>query len=135
MGVRYIDGLQVAVVQSESARRIFRKLLTLSGSAGTLSVTDGLSAGPTSHVDDQPSIRDLNVPRCAFAVAAAENAAAEDLLMKSADRSMSATVMKCVTVNASRGASHSSFVRFVRCSLTTPNPMNSAHLGGWPTLA
>jgi hypothetical protein len=27
-----------------------------------------------------------------------------------------------------REASHSFFVRFVRCSLTTPNPMNSAHL-------
>ena len=54
-------------------------------------------------VDNQPSIRDLNVHRSTLAVASAQNAAAEDLFKKSADRSMSATVMKSVTVNPSRG--------------------------------
>jgi hypothetical protein len=77
-------------------------MLTLSESAGTLSVTDGLSGGPASDVDDQPSIRDLNVPRRALAVATAENAAAEDLPMKISRSVMSATGMKCVTVNPSR---------------------------------
>jgi hypothetical protein len=38
--------------------------------------------GPAPDVDDQPSIRDLNVPRRTLAVASAENAAAEDLLIK-----------------------------------------------------
>jgi len=35
-----------------------------------------------SDVDDLSSIRDLNVPRRSLAVASAENAAAEDLLIK-----------------------------------------------------
>jgi hypothetical protein len=81
------------------------KLPTLSGSAGTLGVTDGFSTGrPASDVDDQPSIPDLNMPRRTLAVDPAENTAAEGLFTKSADRSMSATVMKCVPVDPSRGS-------------------------------
>jgi hypothetical protein len=48
-------------------------------------------------------VRDLDVLRCALAVASAQNVATEDLFIKSAERSMSATMMKCVTVNPSRG--------------------------------
>jgi hypothetical protein len=38
--------------------------------------------GPAPDVDNQPSIRDLNVPRRTLAVASAQNAAAEDLFIK-----------------------------------------------------
>jgi hypothetical protein len=38
--------------------------------------------GPASDVEDQPSIRDLNVSRRTPPVASAENAAAEDLLIQ-----------------------------------------------------
>src|ERR1700691_4054134 len=34
--------------------------------------------GPASHVDNEPRIRDLNVPRRTLAIASAQNAAAED---------------------------------------------------------
>jgi hypothetical protein len=60
--------------------------------------------GPAPDIDNQPRIRDLNVPRRTFAVAQAQNAAAEDFFVEGADRAMSATVMKCVTVNPSPGA-------------------------------
>jgi pimeloyl-ACP methyl ester carboxylesterase len=74
------------------------------------------------------------VPRRSLAVASVENAA-EDLLIKI---SRSVDVGDGDEMSDGKpfaGASHTSFVRFVRCSLATPNPMNSAHLGGWPTLA
>src|SRR5271154_6175645 len=65
-----------------SATRIFIKLLILSGSARTLSVTVGLSGvGPPPTLTIQPRIRDLNVPRRALAVAQAQNAAAKDLFV------------------------------------------------------
>ena len=38
--------------------------------------------GPAPDVDNQPGIRDLNVPRRTLAVASAQNAAAEDLFIK-----------------------------------------------------
>ena len=60
------------------------KLLTKSGLAGTLSVTDGLSGvGPPPGVDEEPRVRDLDVPRRAFAVAPAQNATSEDRFVKS----------------------------------------------------
>ena len=54
------------------------KLLTESGLAGTLSVTDGLSG-----VDNEPHVRDLDVPRRAAAVASAQNASSEDRFIES----------------------------------------------------
>ena len=60
------------------------KLLTESGSAGTLSVTVGLSGvGPPPGVDKEPRVRDLDVPRRAAAVASAQNATSEDRFVKS----------------------------------------------------
>ena len=60
------------------------KLLTKSGLAGTLSVTVGLSGvGPPPGVDQEPRVRDLDVPRRAFAVAPAQNATSEDFFVKS----------------------------------------------------
>src|ERR1700733_9067121 len=60
------------------------KLLIKSGLAGTLSVTDGLSGvGPPPGVDEEPRVRDLDVPRRAFAVAPAQNATSEDRFVKS----------------------------------------------------
>ena len=41
--------------------------------------------------------------------------------------SMWRPMRKCTILIPSRGASHSPSVRFVRCSLTTPIPINSAH--------
>ena len=38
--------------------------------------------GAASDVDNQPSIRDLNMPRRTLGVASAQNAAAEDLFIK-----------------------------------------------------
>ena len=38
--------------------------------------------GPAPDIDNQPRIRDLNVPRRALAVSSAQNAAAEDLFIK-----------------------------------------------------
>src|ERR1700722_16218299 len=67
-----------------SATRIFMKLLIKSGLAGTLSVTDGLSGvGPPPGVDEEPRVRDLDVPRRAFAVTPAQNATSEDRFVKS----------------------------------------------------
>jgi hypothetical protein len=55
------------------------KLLTASGLGGMLSVTVGLSGvGPPP-----PGVRDLEVPRRAFAVASAQNATSEDRFVKS----------------------------------------------------
>jgi hypothetical protein len=60
------------------------KLLTKSGLAGTLSVTVGfVGRWTTPGVDEQPGVRDLDVPRRAFAVAPAQNAASEDRFVKS----------------------------------------------------
>ena len=42
------------------------KLLTASASAGTLSVTVGLSVSDRPHVDDEPRVRDLDVPGAPF---------------------------------------------------------------------
>ena len=39
-------------------------------------------SGPAPDVDNQPSIRDLNMARRTLAVAPAQNAAAEDLFIK-----------------------------------------------------
>jgi hypothetical protein len=50
---------------------------------GTLSVTDGLSGvGAAPTFDNQPGIRELNVPGRALAVASAHNTAAEHLFIK-----------------------------------------------------
>jgi len=60
--------------------------------------------GPASDVDDQPSIRDLNVPRRTLAVASAQNAAAEDLFIRiSRPVDVGDGDEMCVTVNPSRG--------------------------------
>ncbi len=42
---------------------------------------------PAPDIDNQPRVRDLNVPRRALAIASAQNAATEDLLIK-IDRSI-----------------------------------------------
>jgi hypothetical protein len=72
-----------------------------------------LSVDP-GDVDDQPSIRDLNVTRRTLALASADNAAAEDLLIKISRSVDVGTVMKCVTVNPSRRAISQLF-----CSIRT----------------
>src|ERR1700692_4551881 len=60
------------------------KLLTKSGLAGRLSGTDGFfGVGPPPGLTREPRVRDLDVPRRAFAVAPAQNATSEDRFVKS----------------------------------------------------
>ena len=39
-------------------------------------------SGPTTDIDNEPRIRDLDVPRRALAIAQAQNAAAKDLFVE-----------------------------------------------------